>query len=57
MNRFENAKHRRDWSLDQAQRLIEVAISATPSSDVRNQLTDINILLLDVIDKLKEPTQ
>ena len=54
MRRFEYVLERRAYCLDQAQRLLEVAISATPTSDIRNELTDVNIKLLAVMQTIKE---
>jgi hypothetical protein len=51
---FESAESRRAYCLDQAQRLLEVAISCTPTSDIRNELTDINIALLALMQKITE---
>lgn len=42
------------WSYaSEAHGCLEKAILATPTGELRNQLTDANILLLDAIEKLR----
>lgn len=43
------------WSrLITAQNAVEQAIMATPTGELRNELTDVNIKLLELCDKTKE---
>jgi hypothetical protein len=53
MRNFKDAADIRKYSLDQAQRLLEVAIGATPTSKFRDDLTEINMMLLKVMEENK----
>ena len=53
MQNFQSREHLQKYAVDQSQCLLESAINATPTSEAREKLTEVNIMLLQVIEDYK----